>query len=413
MARTTHETLLISSILNSGDVHLAASFGVRPEHFDGYRGEYQWILNYYAQYASCPSLVEMQTAFPHFPHDADQTDARWAAYEVKRVFSKKEIRDRITQASIHLQKDNVEDAAAALEDFRMDVATAKPTNALLDHKFLDDYFDTHESRIKLPWPTLQAKTDGIGPGELWYFAARQGHGKSSYLIDIATEAVMNGQNVCLYSLEMTKRQTQVRLHAALGHRLGLPVDANAMLRRSYDPVSYKRLLQAIEERVPGTVAIHEVSMGLVTPAIVDSNAGDFDLSIVDYIGLMRNNDMTPAIKDYRVIAEISNSLKSIALSRHTGIIAASQINRDGVSTSWRPPAIHTLAQSDHLGNDGDVVITMKRFGLGASAHSLEKNRHGQSGICYFTKYDANRGDFSEITRDEADEIKMGDEDAHE
>ena len=411
MARTTHETLLISSIINSGDVHMAAGFGVRPEHFDGYRGEYQWVLNYYTQYASCPSLVELQTAFPNFPHDPDQTDGRWSAYETKRLHNKKEIRDRITQASIHLQKDNVEDAAAALEGYKLDVAVSRPTSALLDHKFLDDYFDTQEPRIPLPYPTLQAKTNGIGPGELWYFAARQGHGKSSYLIDIACEAVLAGQNVVVYSLEMTKRQTQVRMHAALGRRLGLPVDANAMLRRSFDPVGYKRLLGAIEEQVPGTLAIHEVSMGRVTPAVIDSNAGDFNLSIVDYVGLMRADDGTPAIKDYRVIGEISNTLKSIALSRHTGIIAASQINRDGVSTSWRPPAIHTLAQSDHLGNDGDVVITMKRYGLGASVHSLEKNRHGQSGICYFTKYDANHGDFTEITRDEADEIRMNEEDA--
>lgn len=53
---------------------------------------------------------------------------------------------------------------------------------------------------------------------------------------------------------------------------------------------------------------------------------------------------------------------------------------------------------------------MKRYGLGASVCSLEKNRHGSSGKCYWTKYDANRGDFSEITRDEADEIRTAEED---
>jgi hypothetical protein len=53
---------------------------------------------------------------------------------------------------------------------------------------------------------------------------------------------------------------------------------------------------------------------------------------------------------------------------------------------------------------------MKRYGLGTSVCSLEKNRHGASGICYFTKFDANRGDFTEITRDEADEIRAGEED---
>jgi hypothetical protein len=202
----------------------------------------------------------------------------------------------------------------------------------------------------------------------------------------------------------------VRLHAALGARLGIKnIDSNGMLRRTYAPAQYKDLLQQIEARVPGAVFVHEVSMGLVTPAVVDVNANHFDLSVIDYVGLMRNDERVPAIKDYRIIAEISNGLKSIALGKHHSIVAASQINRDGVTNSWRPPALHTLAQSDHLGNDGDVVITMKRYGLGASVCSIEKNRHGASGSCFWTKFDANRGDLSEITRDEADEIRASEE----
>jgi replicative DNA helicase len=153
-----------------------------------------------------------------------------------------------------------------------------------------------------------------------------------------------------------------------------------------------------------------MSMGLVTPALVNSRANDFDLSVIDYVGLMRNDEGLPAIKDYRIIAEISNGLKATCLAKMHPIIAASQINRDGVNErQWRPPKLHTLAQSDHLGNDGDVVITMKRFGLGAAVSSIEKNRHGASGEVYFNRFNANHGDFSEITRDEADNIRMSED----
>lgn len=412
MARTTPETLLISAIVNSGDVHLGASFGIRPEHFGGesYRNIYEWVLNFHSQYGSCPTETELTTAFVNFPHDPDHYDARWAAAEVRRRHAYNDLRDRMVEATAHLRKDQVEDAYAIFEEARYEVAARKPDNALIDHRFMDEYFDSPEKRVELGWPSLQTRTHGIGPGELWYFAARQGQGKSSFLIDIAAQAAMSGENVVVYSLEMTKRQTQVRLHTALGRRLGYKVDAMSMLRRHYDPATYKRLLSDLEEKVPGSIAIHEVSAGVVTPAVIEANAGDFDLSIVDYVGLMRNNENIPAIKDYRVIAEISNSLKQIALGRHHSILAASQINREGVTSSWRPPALHTLAQSDHLGNDGDVVITMKRFGQGASVLSLEKNRHGQSGVNFFTKYDANNGDFSEITRDDAEEIRDSEDD---
>ena len=409
MAKSSNETLLISAILNTRDTFLAKDLGIRPEHFNGYQNEYQWILNYDSQYRTCPSVTEFLVNFPLFPYDEEVENPGHSARKVKERWAERDIQTRLLRASTLLKRGDVADAYAVFEDCRLEVTTARPKNTLTNHSFLDDYESDYEPRITMPWSDLQERTQGIGPGELWYFAARQGQGKSSFLIDMAVSAAMDGKRVVIYSLEMTKRQTEVRIHANIGRRLGLPVDANAMLRKTFPHLDYKHLLQRISDEVPGEISIHEVAMGPTTPAVVNTNAQYFDLSIIDYIGLMRNDDGVPAIKDYRIIAEISNGLKSTALGKHHAIIAASQINREGVSPHWRPPALHTLAQSDHLGNDGDVVITMKRFGLGASVCSLEKNRHGQSGVCFFTKYDANAGDFSQITRAQADIIKEEDD----
>lgn len=407
----TNETLLISAILNEGDAYLAKDLGIRSEHFNAYQREYNWIIQQYQQYRTCPTEAEFLVTFPSFPHDRTSYNAAGAAHMVKRAWGERDMRRRLLEASRALEQKEVEEAFQVFEDCRLEVTTAKPDNLLVDHQFLDDYEGSHEPRIAVPWESLQARTYGIGPGELWYFAARQGHGKSSFLLDMAVQAAMDGHSVVVYSLEMTKRQTQIRVHSMLAHQLGIKPDMHAMLHRNWPSADYKYLLQQIEELVPGTISVHEVSMGMVTPAVVDTNAQHYDMSIIDYVGLMRNDEGLPAIKDYRIIAEISNSLKSIALGKGHAIIAASQINRDGVSAHWRPPALHTLAQSDHLGNDGDVVITMKRYAKGAAVCSLEKNRHGQSDVVFFTNYAANIGDFDEITRDAADEIKYADEDA--
>lgn len=405
----TYEALLISCIINSGDARAAQNLGVAAKHFHAYQQEYQWILSFNANHAGCPSASEFLSHYPHFPLKEDANSATFAATKVKEEWASRDMRDRLLRAHRAMDRNDVHEAFEAFQGARIEATTPRPPNALEDHRFLDDYESDYEPRIPVPWGSLEGRTQGIGPGELWYFAARQGHGKSSFLIDMAVEAAVAGRKVVFYSLEMTKRQCQVRIHAALGNRLKIPVDAQAMLRRTWPALDYKELLQRIQAEVPGSIHIHEVSMGLVTPAVVDTNAEHFDISFVDYVGLMRNDDHVPAIKDYRIIAEISNGLKSTALGRYHSIVAASQINREGVGSSWRPPALHTLAQSDHLGNDGDVVITMKRYGKGASVCSLEKNRHGQSGVNFFTKYDANNGDFREIPREKADEIKSEDE----
>lgn len=405
-----HEALLVSAVLNEADAGAAKDYGVLPEHFISWRESYEWILNYQVQYVACPTVTAFRTTFPDFPFSEDSYEARWPAHEVKKAFSARDLARRSIKAATLLTKGDV-DGAYALFDGLTSVATPeKPVNVLVDHCYLDDYQSTDEVRVGMPWPTLQRITSGMGPGELWYIAARQGNGKSSYLIDIAVEAAMEGRRVCFYSLEMTKRQVQVRAHAAMAHRLGIKVSSHEMLHRQFDHLKYKRLLHEIEDRVTGELMVHEASMGRVTPSAISARSNDYDLHIVDYVGLMHTDSGAGAISDWRAIAEISNSLKSVALGKGTRIIGASQINREGDGPGWRPPKLKFLAQSDHLGNDGDVVVTMKRFGDGAGVFSVEKNRHGISQNHFFTNFGADLGDFSEISRDRADEIKAEGED---
>ena len=407
MPRATAESLLISALINQLDPTEANQYGIKANHFIGYRDEYEWVQSYWTKYGSCPTIGALHTAYPDFPHTADQEDVRWPATEVRRNYSARILGKALMRGTDLLAKGRIEEAYEEIVDLRLETVSTKPASLLIDHAFMDDYHDTDEVRMGMPWRTLQGVTDGQGPGELGYFAARQGDGKSSYMINMATESARKGHRVLFYSLEMTRRQVQVKSHAILGAALGHQVDHREMLHRRFDPRAYKTLLQDIEERVPGVIDVHTPDMGMVTPSVIAARAGDYDQVFVDYIGLVKSDDGMPAIKDYRVIAEISNELKQIALSKRCRIVAAAQINREGVSSNWRPPRLHTLAQSDHLGNDGDVVITMKRYGCaGATVLAVEKNRHGSSGGVFFTRFDANGGDYSEITREQADEIKF-------
>lgn len=398
------ESLLISAILNNGDQNLAKHHGILPEHFFGYRSEYEWILSYAAQFGRAPAEQEFLTVFPTFPHNSSQFDALWPATETYREWAKRSLKQKLTEAAGHIAKDDVEQAYEKFQGLKLHTTAEKPKSALRDPAFLDDYEAPAEVRVPVPWKTLQEATNGIGPGELWYFAARQSHGKSSMLTDMACSAVMSGLTVCVYSLEMTKRQIQVRAQAILGTKLGHDVNASKMLHRTYDHNKYKELLQDLESQVPGELYVHESSMGRVTPARIDARAKEYDLIIVDYAGLMYSDQGEPAIRDHRVMAEISNNLKEIALANNARILAAAQVNRDGDNPGPHPPRLKNLAQSDHLGNDGDVVITMKRYSTGVTINSIEKNRHGETGR-YFTLFNPNKGLFHEISHEQAQLIK--------
>lgn len=404
MQRTTSETLLLSALLNRMDPSEAKQYGIQPEHLIGCRDEYVWILSHWTTYGVCPTVDALKSKFPSFPHSPDQHDVRFPATDVRRQAAARRLQRATLVAGDLLVRGKVEEAYEQITDLRLETVSARPVSALVDPAFMDDYYDTEEVRVPMPWNTLQGVTNGQGPGELWYFAARQGKGKSSFLINMACESARRGHRVLFYSLEMTKRQVQVKTHTILGRMYGHEVNHTEMLHRRFDSVKYKELLQDLERRVSGHIDIHTPDMGMVTPSVIAARAAEYDQVFVDYIGLVKSDDGTPAIKDYRVIAEISNELKQIALSKRTRIVAAAQINREGVSANMRPPRLHTLAQSDHLGNDGDVVLTMKEYGRGAAVVSVEKNRHGASGNLFWTAFDANIGNYEEITRDHAEVI---------
>jgi hypothetical protein len=97
-------------------------------------------------------------------------------------------------------------------------------------------------------------------------------------------------------------------------------------------------------------------------------------------------------------------------------MTASQINRDGDSkTGITPPKLVNLAQSDSVGQDADNVITMTRWKGGQAnlVYSLEKARSSEAGLRWWSKFDANHGDFSEITKVEADERYYAEQEARE
>jgi len=406
MKKVSTESMLVSTLINSGDPAAASSHGITPDHLIGYRDEYVWILDYHDRYGKMPSVEVVQTKFPGFPYSPEEVDPAWPASEVYQTYTHREALKAVVRAGQLLADDQTAEAVDVMHSVSYTDTTVRPRSLVFDTDYFDDYESKDDQRVHLPWSTLENHTNGIGPGELWYWAARPQQGKSGFLIDVATEAAYRGHHVMMVSLEMTRRQCQVRFHAAMGHRLNwTTIDAVKMLRRQYDRRKYGLLLDDIQANMPGTFDIHDLSDGFASPSTVMRYAGEYDLVLIDYVGLMRSDGGGRGIDDWRVAATISNALKEVAMTKKCRILAAAQINRDGESSGWRPPKLVNLAQSDALGQDGDVVVTMKRYGRDAEVLSIEKNRHGPASKYFYTRYLPNVGDLSEVGHDEADDLR--------
>lgn len=408
---SSSEAILISSLLNTSSVEVAASLGITPDMFAGYQSEYLWILSYRARYGEDPSPEALKHKFPGFPH-SDVEEIRYAADEVKNDHLRRKMVAAIKIAADQLNEGDIEEAYLALTSFTPPTAISIPmTNALLDERFLESYNEPIDA-LPVPWKTLQALTGGIRGGDLWYMAARLSQGKSWNCGVMARDLLLDPHKyrVGFYSLEMSELQVQVRMHVLLGASLGIKVDHKKMRDRQFDIDEYRKLVRAIREQVPGELYVFDQAKGKISPATLSSQVDQYDVVIVDYIGLMASATGGRAIDDWRAMATISNMLKEIAQAKNVPIIAAAQINREGDNNDWRPPKTKNLSQSDALGQDADVVITHKQYSRTTQIMGLDKNRHGEAQRYWWTKFQPNDGIFDEITRDRADDIRSNEDD---
>ena len=408
MASVSAEALLLSALLINQSVGEERSYGISEAFFEGYADEYNWLGSYLITYGSQPTCEIFKHQFPTFPL-VEHTDIRAAADAVHRGMNRRRLMEAISASVDLIHLDDLAEAYATLVAAEPRRAAAQPRAILTDAGYLADW-DQRPYSIELPYPTLQRHTGGVRAGNLWYIAARPGQGKSAHLVSIAVQAVLDGNRVLFYSLEMSEAEVRARFHACLASKLGYPsVTLTNIRNQNLDRAVYKRFLDELKERLQacgGALDVHTPADGPVSPSVIAARCGEYDLTIVDYVGLMAQDGGGRAIDDWRVMASISNSLKITALSTKTALLCAAQINREG-ETGSAPPKVKNLAQSDALGQDGDVVLTMRSKPHDVATHfSLEKNRHGASGIQFYTTFNPNAGTFTEIDRDRADDLVM-------
>jgi replicative DNA helicase len=403
--RPNTESKLISALINAADVEAASTFGVLPEMFVAHRQEYEWLIKFPKAYGHQPNHESLLTKFTDFPYSEAYADVQFICDEVKEKHTHRRMVNLLQAAGEALRNGDTEEAYEFFRSAQPPEASmiSRPKNVLWDERVLEVY-ERDVDRIDTPWKTLQKETGGPAAGDFWILAARPGQGKSWTLGSLARKALLDGKKVVLYSLEMPEFQVLSRVHAMLAYELGVPVKHSDLHGRTFDPMAYRQLLRAIRDKVPGELYVIDTSKGQVTTSTIAATIAGMDLALVDYAGLLSTGTGTRAVDDWRTMALISNTLKETAIAHNVPIITAAQINREGETHGWKPPKLKNLAQSDALGQDADVVVTMKKRSKNVAVYSIEKNRHGESDVLFHTRFQPNDGRFEEISHEAAGEL---------
>jgi replicative DNA helicase len=207
---------------------------------------------------------------------------------------------------------------------------------------------------------LDKKLQGIRPGQLGIIGGRLKTGKSLLAGQIGERVAEAGGRVRVFTLEMSGVQMTKR-------RIG------SIARVAVNQLHYLSPAEREKRwaRICGNVVVERVRDGrlqLATSARrVDQMAAmlsreqakaPLSLVVVDYLQLVEAQGKHRARNE--AIAEVSASLKRMALDLDVPVIAVAQLNRAPEARSGKAPTMADLADSDALGRDCDWAILIHR-----------------------------------------------------
>jgi replicative DNA helicase len=253
-------------------------------------------------------------------------------------------------------------------------------------KQLQEAFESGKTITGTPsgFTDFDEKTSGMHEGELLIVAARPGMGKTSFVMNVATNiAALKPEQagadevapdvkygVMVFSLEMPKEQLANRMMCSEAR-----VNLSDVRKGQVGGERWDRLVQAASDLSQMPIWIDD-SPGLSVlelRAKVRRQQHQFDkrgpdgrwqqrigLVIIDYLQLMKGRE--GAASREQEISEISRGLKQLAKELKVPVVALSQLNRavETRSTKDKRPQLSDLRESGAIEQDADVIIFIYR-----------------------------------------------------
>lgn len=202
---------------------------------------------------------------------------------------------------------------------------------------------------------LDEATTGLRGGELWIYAARPGHGKTSFAINnLALHAAQQGIPVLIFSLEMPKAQLAMRMISSMSG-VYLQTLRNGRLGGN----GQVKAAEAIK-KLAG-LNIHIIDKPAISINEAQSSIQKYvyehriELTIIDYLQLMKGS--AGAKSRQLELQSISNGLKESSMEHKIPVVALSQLSRAMESNgAVRRPRLSDLRESGDLEQDADGVV---------------------------------------------------------
>lgn len=204
---------------------------------------------------------------------------------------------------------------------------------------------------------LDHRTAGFQPGNLVLIAARPAMGKTSFVLSLAKNVIINQKKpIVMFSLEMSKTELVNRLLS-----MDSKVDSQKFKTGQLNDADWESLIES-----GGTIGNSKLFLDDTATTIAEIRSKcrklkleqDIQLVIIDYLQLMNGNGKSDSRQ--QEISEISRSLKLLAKELQIPVIALSQLSRQVEQRPDHRPMLSDLRESGAIEQDADVVLFIYR-----------------------------------------------------
>ncbi len=217
-------------------------------------------------------------------------------------------------------------------------------------------------------------------------AARPSMGKTSFALNIATNAAMaTGKPIAIFSLEMSKEELVNRIWSS-----ETAIESTKIQTGNLEDREWIQLVDGIERIQNLPIYIDESG----DPSISEIRAKTRRLKrdkglgmiIIDHMQLMSNKDKGHRGENrQQEMTEISRQLKLLAKDLDVPVITLAQLNRAADSRTDKRPVLSDLRESGSIEQDADVVLMLYREDYynketdrpGIAECLIRKNRNGE------------------------------------
>jgi replicative DNA helicase len=273
----------------------------------------------------------------------------------------------------------------------MDSALKAGQDKNIGHEYEKDmetrYRKEERGAVPTPWANMnELLMGGLGGGDLGIIFGNPGGGKSWMLTNMGAKAILEGKNVCHYTLELSEDYMGKRYDAII---TGLDVQTIHDHRDEVD---------AAVAGVKGKLIIKEFAMGKASISSIEAHIQKCTdlgyrphLIIIDYVDLLKSKRKSIDRKDE--IDDIYVSTKGLARELKIPIWTVSQVNRAGAKDDVIEGDKAAGSYNKMMIADFAISLSRKRQDKvnGTGRIHIMKNRYGTDGMTYGAKINTSNG----------------------